>query len=107
MKRMIVVTVVGLAMMTAEAFAGNGDLIVDGKLGVGLTPSAPLTVVSSGSGQFTAGPSTTSYFFAGYDGGSYGRIGVWNNGYKNLAINEDGGYVGIGTVTPQALTLPH
>jgi hypothetical protein len=35
MKRVFVLIVVVMAMLTAEAFGANGDLIVDGKLGVG------------------------------------------------------------------------
>ena len=45
MKKLIKVAAIGMMMLASQSFAGNGDLIVDGKLGVGSEanpPQAPL-----------------------------------------------------------------
>jgi len=48
MKRINAATVAGLVLLTVEAFAGNGDLIVDGKIGIGTTtPPSPLSIGST------------------------------------------------------------
>jgi hypothetical protein len=123
MKKLIMVIAVGMMTFATQALAGNGDLIVDGKIGVGGAPTDKLTVLSTSTGGATisAGTWNTSIFSGGHalgllspaftgglalsvGGNGVGVIQAYNPTTENgtLLLNPNGGNVGIGTTNPGA-----
>lgn len=96
MKRIIVPLVAGLALMAAQVFAGNGDLIVDHKVGIG--NSAPQAALDLGAWNrpsdyhvsFLWYNDNNSGPYAGTKGGIYlDQFGLANNTTAVFASSVD------------------
>lgn len=70
MKKILVLTA-GFLLMGSTLYAGNGDLIVNGKLGVGTSPSAKLQVAASSQGvnSLLVGAYSSGIDISGYQPG--------------------------------------
>lgn len=110
----VLVLMAGLLLIGANLYAGNGDLIVNGKVGIGTTiPGFKLTtdITANDDGIRLENGSVSNNALVAMtrDGGNNrGNLAVYNansitsiiRGLGNTSFN--GGNVGIGTSTPQA-----
>jgi hypothetical protein len=98
MKKTMLVLIIGLLIMGVNAYAADGDFIVDGNLGIGTdTPGAELDV----NGSINISPSgtikqdnatvlkTTSYNYSTFVGQN---SGLSNSGYYNTAVGRNSLY---------------
>jgi hypothetical protein len=95
----------GLTGTSNQRLQVTGGAYVSGSVGIGITnpgTGVQLDVVSTTNETIRARNSTISsgYLFFGVSSSDYGRIGYYNGAWKNIAINEGGGNVLIGSVTP-------
>lgn len=121
MKKRVFVFLAALVFGVATAYAGNGDLVVNGKLGVGLSsPTSSLDVVGSGSyavnswGRGVRLSNASALFWAKGPLFTYSLGQSGDNLYFGRATTETGGSgsqsydmvlastgnIGIGTTTP-------
>jgi hypothetical protein len=102
MKRTILALVIGFLLMGSNLFAADGDLIVNGNLGVGTTPSYKLEVSGSyflNNGNQGAILSSTQGYLKLRTGST--ALTIENNaGSSSLISILNGGSVGIGTTSP-------
>jgi hypothetical protein len=93
MKKNILGLVMGFLMIGMNGYAADGDLIVNGSVGIGMTtetePDRRLEVLDSSNPQMR---------LTNQDGSVYTDFQTTSNGY--LYINPSGGRVGIGTSSP-------
>jgi len=96
MKR-IIILVVGFMLIGATLFAGSGDLIVNGNLGVGTPGPGGKLEISDGTNRLMAQIGPTTYW------GTYNAadFGLMTNNNARLYITSAGN-VGIGTTGPGA-----
>ena len=90
MKKIVLNALASLLLAATQLYAGNGDLIVDGKLGVGTTtPTAKLDVIGdvNVSGIRLGNPLLG---ILGYSGGDYASVGY---GYVPTGILRWRGFV--------------
>lgn len=121
MKKIVMVLMAGLVFKAVLVYAGNGDLIVNGSLGVGTTStSSPFTVQSGSLTTFTNG----SFGTVLVQGGAYSN-GIWSglidfktSNYSvpfariGMYATNNGASLGFGTsnnyatgITNQAMTI--
>lgn len=95
MQKVMVLLIAGMLLNTTCVFAGNGDLLVNGNLGVGaLSPTAPLTLDSSSGGAAKA------RFY--YKGATYPSIyaDIFHNGdASGLTLQSIGSTAGSGDIS--------
>jgi hypothetical protein len=138
MKKIVLGLVAGLVLIGSNVFAADGDLIVNGKVGIGTTtsPGAKLHVagndsaleVSIGDDIWTLNDATVRMTMGNSDGASVLRMGQSSTAYgflawgynateansylkiqsnpltnRGVAIQPDGGNVGIGNTNPTFL----
>jgi hypothetical protein len=96
-------------MSVTQVYAGNGNLIVNGNLGLGtVTPENPFVVSNGGAAGLEINP-TGNYIPGGINILGYNRststytdIDFITTGYNNsLVIKASSGNVGVGTATPE------
>jgi hypothetical protein len=115
MKKQVLVLIAGLLVIAVNGFAADGDLIVNGKVGIGTTtaPTSPLTIISNVSTLIeltTTNPvGGAGVFLTVPTGGSWNLKTTMDNSFKirdvqhskDVIFFQNGtGNVGIGTNTP-------
>jgi hypothetical protein len=111
MKAVLLVLMLGVLFIGVNLYAADGDLIVNGKVGIGTTsPQAKLQV--EGSGFFrgdtgalssSAGKGVRVFYATNYDAGEIFAYDYSSNTIKNLLIPY--GDVAIGTTNPAGYKL--
>lgn len=112
-KKIIMLFIVGFIFTGYNIFAANGDLIVNGKLGVGTTGPAGKLEVQGGRSFFSAAgeqygigikynSSGGAVYFGATSGSATPDAAISNAGGFTLMTLQNSGNVGIGTMNPQA-----
>ncbi len=118
MKKRFAIFMIGFLLVAANVFAGDGDVIVNGNLGVGTTsPGSKLDVYGSGDNIMSATDTSTSNKHAtiiGHNGtrgiirttfwgtpGGFTPLTLQTSNVDRIYISTDGN-VGVGTTTPGA-----
>ena len=111
MKKEVLSLVIGILLMGANLFAADGDLIVNGNVGIGATnPSEKLNVNIGSDGYVFLGERTGGAQVGIYSDTTHGGLGTksnhplfffTNNGNAQMTLTP-AGKVGIGTSTPGA-----
>lgn len=105
MKKVLALMAV-IFLLTTNLYAGNGDLIVNGNVGIGGMTGAQrslhIAATSGETAQIRMGQASTYYLDIGYNNSlEYGFLQAYKStGYDRLALNPNGGNVGIGTTEP-------
>jgi len=94
MKKSILNWVIGFLLISLNAFAGNGDLVVDGKVGIGPTNSAPALLTLNGANTSVSGPHIRVFTDAD---AAYPVLENLNWRHDNLSLSFDAFYNGAWT----------
>ena len=110
MKRETLSLVIGFLLMGANLFAADGDLIVNGNVGIGTAnPDYARLSIASGSGNTALGlngyqllkwDNNNQIHFGGYNSSQWQELHFYINAHERLTIKSTG--IGIGTTTPGA-----
>ena len=99
MKKALLFCLVGILGLSINLYAADGDLIVDGDLGVGtVTPADKVHI--AGAGQLAIDVNGSNAYFGNFANQNDAMYGFSKSGEVHLAINSTSGNVGVGTIAP-------
>ncbi len=111
MKKKTLGLIIGFMLIGANLFAADGDLIVNGNVGIGVTnPDYGRLSIASGSGNTALGlngyqllkwDNNNQIHFGGYNSSEWQELHFYTNANDRLTIKSNGN-IGIGTTTPSA-----